>query len=182
MESALILAEQPCPRSIDLLAQLADDKSNPSELRAAGTWGLAAAKADVPKALTRAADADELVAVHAIAGASRQIDISNLSPVLTMIGDDNRLAAGIVKAVISSKCDFVPETVRQIQAAKPGSRRQWLLYLLAAAGKPTCEPFIAKHAPSLLKELEFFWAYHVENWTNRLDVADQIDFLEKQFL
>jgi len=28
--------------------------------------------------------------------------------------------------------------------------------------------------------LEFFWTHHAENWTNRLDVADQIDFLQQQ--
>lgn len=180
MESALILAEQPCPRSIELLEQLADGRTNSSELRAAGAWGLAAVKADIEKVLTRTADADELVAVHAIAGASRLIGANNIGKVLNMIGNDSRLAAGIVKAVVSSKFDFVPEAVRQIQLATLGARRQWLLYSLAAAGKMICEPFIATSAPALLGELAFFWDYHADNWTNRLDVADQVDFLEKQ--
>lgn len=182
MESALILAEQPCARSIELLELLVNERTNSSELRAAGAWGLAAVKADAEKVLANVADADELVAVHAIAGGSRRVEAGNVGTILRMIGDDSRTAAGIVKAVVSSGFDFVPEAVKQIEQTPAGVRRQWLLYTLAAAGRETCEPYLAKHAPALLHELAFYWEYHAENWTNRLDVAEQIDFLERQLL
>ncbi len=62
----------------------------------------------------------------------------------------------------------------------PASARPWLIYLLASLGRESCESHLMAHAPELLPELEFFWTYHQENWTNRLDVADQIDFLMGQ--
>jgi hypothetical protein len=180
MESAIILAELPCAQSIELLERLVNDRTNSSELRAAGAWGLAAVKADAERVLANVADSDELVAVHAIAGGSRRIEAGNIGMILSMIGDDSRVAAGIVKAVVSSRFDFVPEAVKQIQQTSAVARRQWLLYAIAAAGRDVCEPYVANNAPALLHELAFFWEYHAENWTNRLDVADRIDFLEKQ--
>ena len=39
---------------------------------------------------------------------------------------------------------------------------------------------LCAHASELLNELDFFWTHQVENWTNRVDVADQIDFLRGQ--
>ena len=45
-----------------------------------------------------------------------------------------------------------------------------------------CERHLREHAPELLRELEFFWTRQVENWTDRLDVAEQIDFQLSQVL
>ncbi|MEX2122118.1 MAG: hypothetical protein WD847_21240 [Pirellulales bacterium] len=179
METAFILAELPDQRSIDLLAALAANQTNDSELRAASAWGLAAAKADVAQPLALVHDPDELTAVHAIVATSRRIDSSNVHPVLEAISDDGRQSAGIIRAVLASECDFVPTAVAQIRSAV-GQRRQWLLYLLAAKGREPCFGIVRQNAPDLLPELEFFWTFHAENWTNRLDVADQIDFLQKQ--
>ena len=50
MESSLILAEMPDPRSVDLLKGLLKDTSNDSELRAAGAWGLADISTDTESA------------------------------------------------------------------------------------------------------------------------------------
>jgi len=88
-------------------------------------------------------------------------------------------SAGIIRAVLASECDFVPAALAQIRSST-GERRQWLLYLLAAKGREACFGIVQQSAPDLLSELEFFWTFHAENWTNRLDVADQIDFLHKQ--
>ena len=66
-------------------------------------------------------------------------------------------------------------------SAPRGRRRQWLLYLIAASGRERCETIVRARAPDLLDELEFFWTHQADNWTNRLDVADQINFLELQY-
>jgi len=52
--------------------------------------------------------------------------------------------------------------------------------MLACRGRAECGEYVADRAPELLRELDFFWTHQVENWTNRLDVADQIDFLREQ--
>jgi hypothetical protein len=181
MESALILAEMPDQRSLDLLKNLLEDTSNDSELRAAGAWGLADVSPDAESAglVAHVHDSDEVVAVHAILALSRLVRSENLEAVLQKIGDDARQSAGLVRAVLLSQVDFVPEIVRLIHASS-GQRRQWLLYMLACRGRAACSQYLKDQSPELLGELDFFWTHQAENWTNRLDVADQIDFLRGQ--
>ena len=183
MESALILAEMPDRRSIDLLKSLLEDTSNDSELRAAGAWGLGDVLTDgeIGSLVAHVHDNDEAVAVHAILAISRLVRSDNLEAVLQNVGRDGRQSAGLVRAVLLSKFDFVPEIVRLLRASS-GQRRQWLLYNLACRGRAACGQYLGVQSPKLLKELDFFWTHQVENWTNRLDVADQIDFLRGQVL
>jgi HEAT repeat protein len=180
MESALILAELPGQRSIDLLTSIANTASNESELRAAAAWGLSAIGGTLPALLPLTHDLDETTAVHAIIGSSRLVEVGNVAQVLHAIDADDRQAAGLVRAILSSTCDFVPELIRQLQSTPAGTRRQWLLYLAAAAGHARCRPFAGKLPAEIRGTLEFFWKHHAENWTNRLDVVDQIDFLQQQ--
>jgi hypothetical protein len=152
-------------------------------LRAAGAWGLADISTDAESAglVAHVHDSDEVVAVHAILALSRLVRSDNLEAVLQKVGDDGRQSAGLVRAVLLSRFDFVPDIVRLIHASSE-QRRLWLLYMLACLGRATCSQYLNAHAPELLKELDFFWTHQVENWTNRLDVADQIDFLREQVL
>lgn len=183
MESALILAEMPDRRSVDLLKGLLNDTSNVPELRAAGAWGLAdiSADAELASLVAHVHDSDEAVAIHAILAISRLIRSDNLEAVLQRVGDDSRQSAGLVRAVLESRLDVVPDIVRLIRASSP-QRRQWLLYMLACRGREACGQYLSVQSPELLTELDFFWTHQVENWTNRLDVADQIDFLLGQVL
>jgi HEAT repeat protein len=183
MESALILAEMPDRRSLDLLRSFLENTSNDSELRAAGAWGLADVSTDVDSTglVAHVRDRDEVVAIHAILALSRLVRSDNLETVLRNVGDDSRQSAGLVRAVLLSRLDFVPIVVRLIRASK-AQRRQWLLYMLACRGRAACGRYLSDQAHELLKELDFFWTHQVENWTNRLDVADQIDFLREQVL
>ena len=89
--------------------------------------------------------------------------------------------AGIVRAVLASDCEYLPETITQLRSAAKGAQRQWLLYLVAASGRERSEPHLRATAPELLDEVQFFWTHQADNWTNRLDVADQLDFLRQQF-
>jgi hypothetical protein len=183
MESALILAEMPDRRSIDLLKGLLEDTSNDSELRAAGAWGLADVSTDAESAglVAHVHDTDEVVAVHAILALSRLIRPDNIEAVLQKVGEDARQSAGLVRATLLTRLDFVPDIVRLIRAGSE-QRRQWLLYLLACRGRAACGEYLSDQAPELLTELDFFWTHQVENWTNRLDAADQIEFLREQVL
>jgi len=180
MEVALILGELPCERSANLLEELARDKANPSELRAAAVWALAAMPwPQSASPLTYVNEDGELTAVHAIVASSRLITDENVEAVLAGIDDDQRRSAGIVRAVLRSDCNPVAAAVNLLKAAT-GNRRSWLLYLLASEGRAKCADYLRQSAPELLSQLEFFWTHQTENWTNRLDVADQIDFLAQQ--
>ena len=169
MEVALILAELPDDRG--LLHEVATG-ANPSELRAAGVWGIT----ELSTVLPLVADQDELVAAHAIVCGGRLISPTNIAQVVRIVGTDDRLSAGIVR-----HCWPASVTRLQKQSARcrhPARKRQWLLYLLESRGREKCRQL----PPAIASELEFFWSHHVENWTNRLDVADQIDFLLSSIL
>jgi len=183
MEVALILGELSGDRPFEMLKQLATDTSNPSELRAAAAWGMAEQSCDLLQTpLTDLiADDDEDVAVHALVAASRLITDDNLSALIAQVGDDARKSAGIARAVVSSSCNPVPIIVQAVDHAE-ASTRSWLIYLLASLGKAKSEAYVRDNASHLLPELDFFWKYHEENWTNRLDLADQLDFLGAQYL
>jgi len=182
MESALILGECERAEAVDVLSELARNPSNPPELRAAGAWGMAAFPRDIhgtPLLELLAVDED-LTAVHAIVAASRLLTNESLDQALDLIGPNARQSAGIVRAITVSRCNPVERVVTRLEAAS-AQARPWLLYLLASLGRDRCEQQLRARAPDVLAELEFFWAHHKENWINRLDVADQIDFLMSQF-
>jgi len=183
MECALILAELPNARSIALLKAALTDTTNESELRAAAAWGLAMVSADIRQSglLEHVHDSDELTAVHAIVGACRLVTSQTLDAFLGPIGKDDRQSARIVRSLLLSSCDFSSEVLRSIRTST-GRRRQWLLYLMGCQGRAACAELLQAKAPELLQELGFFWTHHVENWTNRLDVADHIGFLREQML
>jgi HEAT repeat protein len=116
MESALLLAELPDHRSIDLLKALLENTSNEPELRAAAAWGLAGISDDAESSglLAYLDDGDELVAVHAILGVSRVLTADSLASILPLLGDNDRRSAGLVRAVLLTQLDFVPQAVRLI--------------------------------------------------------------------
>ena len=150
MESALILAEMPDRRSIDLLKGLLEDTTNDSELRAAGAWGLADVSTEIGAAslVAHVQDNDEVVAVHVILALSRLVRSDNLEAVLQKVGGDARQSAGLVRTVLLSRLDFVPDIVRLICTAS-AQRRQWLLYMLACRGRAACGQYLSAHAPEL---------------------------------
>jgi hypothetical protein len=183
MEAVLVVGELAGDDALRLLIGVAENRSNPSELRAAAVWGMSnsAPSLSATPLLQLLADEDELVAVHALVSASQIMDAGGLAFALSHVGKDARVSAGVARAVLCGSIDPVPATVAALRKAT-GEARSWLLYLLAMLGRARCEGYLATDAPEIMQELEFFWARHVENWTNRLDVADQIDFQLAQIL
>lgn len=70
IEAVFVLSEIPTDEAADALAEIAtEDGEKPTELRAAAVWGLARGVRPRPDlVLVHAADSDDLVALHAIAG------------------------------------------------------------------------------------------------------------------
>lgn len=183
MESVLILSELPGRRSADILAGIARQRANPSELRAAAGWGMGTAASSIESTplLELVTDSDETTAVHSIVAAGRLMTEETLPGVIAEIGRDARRSAGIVRALQIARCDPLPHALARLRTAD-ASTRNWLIYLMATLGRERCTAYLTAHAPDLLEELEFFWQYHNENWTNRLDIADETDFLLGQVL
>ncbi len=183
MEVVLILGEFKGDEALRHLARVALDRSNPSEVRAASAWGMRSAAPSLAATplLRLLADEDELVAIHALVSASRLMDDDGLTLALSSIGEDEKASAGVVRAVLAARADPLPKAVAALRSAT-GASRPWLVYLLGMLGRARCEGYLQTHAPEVLRELSFFWTRHGENWTNRLDVADQIDFQLAQLL
>lgn len=184
MEAALILAEFQRDEALSILGDLARNSSNPPELRAAGAWGMASEPRDLRRTslLELMSVEDDDTAVHAIVAASRLLTEGTVGFALDQIGRSEKQSAGIVRAIVASGYTPLERIVEKIRAAGPtATEYPWLIYLLASLGRKTCEPCLLENAPELLTDLQFFWTYHQDNWTNRLDVADQIDFLIGQF-
>lgn len=182
MEVALILSEIKAGDSMEILKGLAADHLNESELRAASAWGLSmiAPSLNDSGLVPLMKDKDEAVAVHAISGATRLLSPTTLSTTLDHLGDDAHLSGGVARALLASKMDMVPAIIARLSSAT-GESRGWLIYLLARLGRERVAPHLAGNT-AVLSELDLFWKRHEENWTNRLDVADQIDFLLRQIL
>jgi len=125
-------------------------------LRAAGAWGLADVSTDAESAglVAYVHDSDQGVAVHAILALSRIVRSDNLEAVLQNVGEDGRQSAGLVRALLLSRLDFVPDIVRLIRASS-GERRQWLPYLLACRGRAACGQYVSDQAPELLGRTRF---------------------------
>ncbi|MBN2291987.1 MAG: HEAT repeat domain-containing protein [Pirellulales bacterium] len=183
MEAVLILGELPGQKPLGMMKEIAANTSSPSELRAACAWAMGEHSYDLLQTplLDLIADDDEDVATHAIVSASRLITDDNIADVLAQIGDNAKKSAGIARSVVLSSSNPVPIIVNAIENTD-GASRNWLIYLLARLGIQKSEAYVRDNANHLLSELDFFWKYHEENWTNRLDVADQLDFLTAQYL
>ena len=109
MEAALILAEYERNEVVDLLAEVARNPSNPSELRAAGAWGIAGYPRNIRRTplLELLAVDDDLTAVHAIVAASRLLSDDSLDHALDLLGANERQSAGIIRAIAASRCNPV---------------------------------------------------------------------------
>lgn len=181
MEACLILGELSSPRAVELLSEIAEGGDH-TDFRSAAVWGLGnlGAPLSATPLLKLVSDKVEEVATHAIVTVTRLLTDDNLTLALDQIGPDAEQSAAIVRAVRDSQIEFVPEVVRRIQKGSP--ERQWLVYLLASAGRERSEAYLKQQEPKLLPELDFFWRFHSENWTSRVDISDQLEFLADQVL
>ena len=94
MEGVLALSEQPTSLASGALLRVASSAENPSELRAAATWGLGQGAAPRPDMLLKlVGDPDAIVALHAIAAIDELTDNTQAVLVGWMSGNDERRAA-----------------------------------------------------------------------------------------
>jgi hypothetical protein len=143
MEAVLILAEFQRDEALSILGDLARNPSNPPELRAAGAWGMASEPRDLRRTslLDLMSVEDDDTAVHAIVAASRLLTDESLDYALDQIGRGEKQSAGIIKAIVASRCKPVEKVVEKIRSAGATEiARPWLVYLLGSLGRGTCEP------------------------------------------
>ena len=127
MEAVFVLNEIPSDEAASALVEIATEHGGkPTELRAAAVWGLAQGVHPRPDlALLYAADNEELVALHAIAGMPSLPE--NLVPgLLDWLGQDDRHAA--VAAQILLRHQAVQPLLTAVQ--QEGRQRLWALRAL----------------------------------------------------
>jgi HEAT repeat protein len=176
MEAVFVLSEIPADEAAEALAEIAiNDGERPGELRAAAVWGLCRGVHPRPDlALPYAADAENIVALHAIIGLSELP--SSLVPVLTRwLGDDDRHAAAAAQLLLRHKA------VQPLLSAVHGGGRG-RLWALRALGELTLA-LVREHGGHLLtqeveRDLEPIWIGG-EDWL-RTSGADELDALDIQ--
>jgi hypothetical protein len=127
IEAVFVLSEIPTDEAADALAEIAvEDGENPRELRAAAVWGLAQGVHPRPDlVLLYAADSDEFVALHAIAGMPSLPD-DLLPGLLDWLDQDDKHAAAAAQVLLRH------EAVQPLLTAvhKGGRGRLWALRAL----------------------------------------------------
>lgn len=127
IEAVFVLSEIPTDEAAEALAEIAaEDGEKPKELRAAAVWGLAQGIHPRPDlALLYAADTDEFVALHAIAGMPSLPD-SLVPGLLDWLDQDDAHAAAAAQVLLRH------EAVQPLLTAvhKGGRGRLWALRAL----------------------------------------------------
>src|SRR5207249_7064507 len=97
----------------------------------------------------------EDVASHAVVALSQLITEATVDELLSRLGSDERLSAGIVKAIQCSKVRPAQRVVAML-ATSARETQAWLLYLLALLGREAAGSAVEQLAPALLPQLDFF--------------------------
>jgi hypothetical protein len=177
MEAVFVLSEIPTDEASSALAEIAtEDGEKPQELRAAAVWGLAQGVHPRPDlALLYAADSDEFVALHSIAGLPELPE--NLVPgLLDWLGQEDRHAAAAAQVLLRHKAVWPLLT-----AVHQGGRRR--LWALRALGDLPHE-LVQDHGGELLtheieQALEPIWIGR-EDWLREPTGADGLEALDVQ--
>ncbi len=176
MEAVFILSEIPSDQAVAALSDVASEEGEKSpELRAAAVWGLARGVCPQPsRVLLHAADDDEFVALHAIAGL-QSLPESLLPDLLTWFDMGDRRAA--TAATILRRLEAVRPLLQMVQ--RGGRARLWAL---RALGDLTPENVRSKGEGLLTEQiehdLEHLWIGH-SDWL-RGEGADGLDALDVQ--
>lgn len=190
MEGVLILGEElPHSKCLDILQSVADNKGNPSELRAAAVWSMGHhGSVALKQLLSFIDDCDLDVALHAIVSTSRVVedgDIgANVRKVLDVIGGNRRKSAAAVKILLMHKSEeAISEIVSTLLEAK-GEKRGWLLYLVGLLGPTMIRDLLEPHGDNgkkVIREVDVLWNFHHANWINEFDVENGLAFISKQW-
>jgi hypothetical protein len=161
IEAVFVLSEIPTDEAAEALAEIAvEDGEKPSELRAAAVWGLAHGVHPRPDLVLRhAADNDELVALHAIAGMPSLPD--ELVPgLLDWLDQDDAHAAAAAQVLLRHKA--VQPLLKVVQAG--GRGRLWALRALGDLPREVVEG-LGGHllTPEIEQDLEPIWIGR-EDW------------------
>jgi hypothetical protein len=176
MEAVFVLSEIPTDEAAMALAEIAiNDGERPGELRAAAVWGLCRGVHPRPDlALPYTADAENIVALHAIIGLSELP--ASLVPILTRwLGGDDRHAAAAAQLLLRHKA------VQPLLSAVHGGGRGRLWALRALGDLPSA--LVRERGGHLLTEeverdLEPIWVGG-EDWL-RTSGADELNALDIQ--
>lgn len=179
MEGIFILSEQRSREALEALATLASDSMMQSEARSAAVWGLGAAGADdAGRVLPFIADADDNVALHAIAGIGA-LDESLFGKLREMLlkGSDREA---------SSACELLIEEGEPgirvlLEAAQSKGRASlWGKAALGRLSEADVRQVAAGHLNSNLEAtLAPMWTEQ-SNWLKAQQTTSPVDFLRQQ--
>jgi hypothetical protein len=178
MEAIFILPELRTPEAAAGLASLAADRGLDSEARCAAVWGLGIAGVDDPaRILPYIADADEDVALHALAG------IGSLPPKLmpalrAMLAGTDTEAASAATLLARQGAAGIEHLLDAALTSPNGAI--WALVGLGQIPETAVRQAAGRrHIGKLEQGLRPFWA-HRRSWLQRQQLSTPLQFLERQ--
>lgn len=166
--------------AIQFLYEIAKDKSNFPELRAAAVWSLRVCHENIDRIFDFALDDDEIVASHAIALLERNISIEDTDLILNKITDD---VSGAVCAhiLINAAIDYVQIVDKYITGS--AVVKKWLLFVVGMSGKGKYYDLIMRRKEiesEELKRIQQMWDF--SEFMISADVQSGIEFIKRQQL
>lgn len=180
MEAVFVLTELPLPEAADALYEVAQDKSLPSEVRAAAVWGLGlGASGQSDRLVSFLADEDDMVALHAGAALPDALS-SSMRGVL-----DDWLRGGMLREAAAAahamaRRGEIDALLRRASACAPDVRA---LILRAVGDRPRSEvePFLGAADADAAATLRTLWVQE-RDWLRGPLTDGGLDVLEKQRL
>jgi hypothetical protein len=182
MEACLILCESKVEESARCLAEIA--RACRGELRACALWGLGLHPNDQLDSITPYfSDADQIVAAHAVAAASKHMDASKLEKLFPLLSEGPRAASSVVYLLRKGDpSELGPILVERLRCASTQIEARWLLYSLGHFEESLIRPLIAGTTPNpeTLDALSLLWTQMQGDWTKKVDMADYLDYVASQ--
>lgn len=179
MEAIFILSELKTRPAAAALSELGADDLMDSEARAAAGWGLGQSGADQPdRVLPFLADADDFVALHALAGIG-SVPADLLPRVQALLRGSEREAAAAA-ALLARQAE--PGAAALLDATtQGGAGRDWALFALGQMPRALVERVGRGRLTTEMRQtLTPLWIGTHGNWLQREDNARDFQLLNKQ--
>lgn len=181
IEATFVLSELGTNDAADLLSDLASDQSLDSELRSAAVWGLGAAGVNRPDLLLPfVSDADDQIALHAVAAYGQTSDVGLIEDVVALLSEPGRAAPSAAAILARQGAAGVPAL---LQATADADKRTWALVALGRIPEEVVRGMASSDLQNDLEAaLRSMWAYESSEWLAPGEGEQELRFMQRQVI
>src|SRR5439155_14400932 len=127
METVLVLSELETAEASESLLRVARQKDRPGELRAAAIWGLSQSPMHGPSVVEFLGEDDEIVAIHALVGATDSLADGQLHALAEALDGSDRQSAAAASILYRRGAAGAGQLMRVLDDG-PERARSWALW------------------------------------------------------